>query len=66
MFSVLWAISGEVESFSTNNLLGLYLADTGRSVAERNNYPMGVSAVTLAAVRIQRDPASGCVLTVQR
>lgn len=63
MFSVLWAISGEVESFSTNNLFGLYLADMGRSVAVRNNYPMGVSAVgivtTLIAVCIRRDLESG-------
>ncbi|KAI5851001.1 major facilitator superfamily domain-containing protein [Tricharina praecox] len=52
MFSVLWAISGEVESFSTNNLFGLYLADMGRSVAVRNNYPMGVSAVGIVTTLI--------------
>jgi hypothetical protein len=40
MFSVLWAITGEVESFSSNNLFGLYLADTGRPISVRNNYPM--------------------------
>ncbi|TGZ85330.1 MFS general substrate transporter [Ascodesmis nigricans] len=45
MFSILWAITGEVESFSTNNLFGLYLADQGYTIAQRNNYPMGVAAV---------------------
>ena len=40
MFTVLWAITGEVESFSTNGLFGLYLADMGRSVSDRNYYPM--------------------------
>jgi hypothetical protein len=40
MFSILWAIAGEVESFGSNNLFGLYLADTGRPIDVRNNYPM--------------------------
>ena len=40
MFAGLWAITGEVESFSTNGLFGLYLAEMGRSVDVRNNYPM--------------------------
>lgn len=45
MFSSLWAITGEVESFSSNNLFGLYLQDMGRPIGVRNNYPMGVAAV---------------------
>ncbi|KAI5779254.1 major facilitator superfamily domain-containing protein [Geopyxis carbonaria] len=49
LFTTLWAITGEVESFSTNNLFGLYLASTGRPIAARNNWPMGVSAVGIVA-----------------
>lgn len=49
MFSALWAITGEVESFSTNNLFGLYLANKGYTVSQRNNYPMGVAAVGIVS-----------------
>jgi len=52
MFSILWGITGEVESFSSNNLFGLYLADTGRPIDVRNNYPMGVSAVGIVTTLI--------------
>ncbi|KAA8897427.1 major facilitator superfamily domain-containing protein [Sphaerosporella brunnea] len=52
MFSALWAITGEVESFSSNNLFGLYLADTGRPISARNNYPMGVSALGIVTTLI--------------
>lgn len=47
-FVVLWIIAGELESFSTNGLLALYMKSHPTekfSVVQLNNYPSGVPAV---------------------
>lgn len=47
-FVFLWILAGETESFSTNNLLGLYLQShptRDYTVPQLNNYPTGVPAV---------------------
>ncbi|KAI5814186.1 major facilitator superfamily domain-containing protein [Pyronema omphalodes] len=56
-FAILWAIGGELESLGKHNLLGLYLQDMGRSISDRNNYPMvgfaiGIIATLLSGVYI--------------
>ncbi|KAI4747075.1 MFS general substrate transporter [Aureobasidium sp. EXF-12298] len=46
-FVILWVLAGEVESFSSNSLLALYMkAHKGKyTVSQLNNYPTGVPAV---------------------
>ncbi|KAI5296583.1 hypothetical protein KEM52_006204 [Ascosphaera acerosa] len=50
-FTLLWIIAGELESFSSNSLLSLYMnAFPGRySVQQMENYPTGVPAVGIAS-----------------
>ncbi|ODQ63122.1 MFS general substrate transporter [Nadsonia fulvescens var. elongata DSM 6958] len=45
IFSFLWIICGEVESFGANNLFGQYLKAMGYTVIQSNHYPMGIAAV---------------------
>lgn len=45
LFSFLWVLGGENESYATNTLFALWLSHFGYSVDQRNHYPMGVYAV---------------------
>ncbi|KAJ8142355.1 hypothetical protein OY671_004499 [Metschnikowia pulcherrima] len=49
LFSFLWVLGGENESFSTNSLFALWLKYFGYSVPQRNHYPMGVYAMGILA-----------------
>lgn len=49
LFSLLWAIAGENESFGTNTIFGLWLKWAGYSSADRNNYPLGMYSVGVLA-----------------
>lgn len=49
LFSFLWILGGENESFSTNSLFALWLKHFGYSVPQRNHYPMGVYAMAILA-----------------
>lgn len=51
-FVMLWTIAGEVESFSSNGLLALYMKSHPTikyTVPQLNNYPSGVPAVGIAS-----------------
>ncbi|CAK7568409.1 MAG: hypothetical protein SEPTF4163_006397 [Sporothrix epigloea] len=51
-FVILWTIAGELESFSSNGLLSLYMKShpyVKYTVSQLNNYPSGVPAVGIAA-----------------
>ncbi|KAG6001109.1 hypothetical protein E4U21_004682 [Claviceps maximensis] len=51
-FVGLWCLAGELESFSTNALLALFLQNHPTrtyTVAQKNNYPAGVPAVGIAS-----------------
>lgn len=51
-FVGLWCIAGELESFSSNGLLALFLLNHPTheySIAQRNNYPTGVPAVGIVS-----------------
>ncbi|KAH8681844.1 major facilitator superfamily domain-containing protein [Xylariales sp. PMI_506] len=51
-FVLLWTIAGEVESFSSNALLSLYMNSsptTKYTVTQKNNYPTGVPAVGIVS-----------------
>jgi len=51
--SLLFAVSGECESFASNNLMGLWLkAIGGYTVEEINYYPCGVTAVGIVSTLI--------------
>jgi ACS family pantothenate transporter-like MFS transporter len=48
LFTILWIIAGETESFSSNALLSLYMKSSPSkkyTVSQLNNYPTGVPAV---------------------
>ncbi|KFX87631.1 hypothetical protein V490_08133 [Pseudogymnoascus sp. VKM F-3557] len=46
IFSMFWVIGGALEAFCTQNCMLLWLKSTGEfSVAENNNYPLGVTAI---------------------
>lgn len=45
LFTLLWAISGENESYVTNSLFSLWLKFKGYTISQRNNYPCGIYAV---------------------
>lgn len=45
LFSLLWAIGGENESYVINTLFALWLKAEGYSISARNNYPNGIYAV---------------------
>lgn len=45
LFSLLWVLGGENESFGSNSLFSLWLQFKEYTVEQRNHYPMGVSAV---------------------
>lgn len=49
LFSFLWVLGGENESYATNSLFALWLKYFGYTVPQRNHYPMGVYAVGIAA-----------------
>lgn len=49
LFSLVWVLGGENESFSTNSLFALWLKYFGYSVAQTNHYPMGVYAMGILA-----------------
>ncbi|CAH2352476.1 pantothenate transporter Fen2p [[Candida] railenensis] len=49
LFSFLWVLGGENESYGTNTVFALWLEYFGYSVTERNHYPMGVYAVGIVA-----------------
>ncbi|KAL7663776.1 Major facilitator superfamily (MFS) profile domain-containing protein [[Candida] zeylanoides] len=49
LFSLLWVLGGENESFATNSIFSLWLAYFGYSVPQRNHYPMGVYSVGIVA-----------------
>ncbi|CAK7272458.1 hypothetical protein SEPCBS119000_005134 [Sporothrix epigloea] len=51
-FVMLWTIAGELESFSSNGLLSLYMKShpyVKYTVSQLNNYPSGVPAVGIAS-----------------
>lgn len=51
-FVGLWCLAGELESFSTNSLLALFLQNHPTrkyTVAQQNSYPTGVAAVGIAS-----------------
>ncbi|OBA19581.1 MFS general substrate transporter [Metschnikowia bicuspidata var. bicuspidata NRRL YB-4993] len=49
MFSFLWVLGGENESFASNSLFSLWLQYFGYTVPQRNHYPMGVFAMGILA-----------------
>lgn len=49
LFSFLWVLGGENESFCTNSIFSLWLNYFGYSVADRNHFPMGVYGVGIVA-----------------
>jgi len=52
LFTVLWIIAGETESFSSNSLLTLYMKSHPTKkyrVSQLNNYPTGVPAVGIVS-----------------
>lgn len=49
LFSLLWVLGGENESFGSNSLLALWLKFQNYTVAQRNHYPMGIFAVGIVA-----------------
>lgn len=52
LFSFLWVLGGENESFVTNSLMPLWLKYYNYSVEQRNHYPMGQYAVGVVATII--------------
>ncbi|KAI5792265.1 major facilitator superfamily domain-containing protein [Pyronema domesticum] len=57
-FVVLWTLGGEMEGLGKHNLLGLYLQDMGRSILDRNNYPMvalGIGIIAALSARFYID-----------
>lgn len=49
LFSFLWVLGGENESFGSNSLFSLWLKSFGYSVEDRNHFPMGVYGVGILA-----------------
>ncbi|ABN66021.2 Pantothenate transporter FEN2 (Fenpropimorph resistance protein 2) [Scheffersomyces stipitis CBS 6054] len=49
LFSFLWVLGGENESFASNSLFALWLKYFEYTVPQRNHYPMGVFAVGITA-----------------
>lgn len=49
LFSLLWAIGGENESFGTNTIFGLWLKWAGYPAGDRNNFPLGMYCVGVVA-----------------
>lgn len=49
LFSFLWVVAGENESFAINSLFALWLQYFGYSVEARNHYPMGIYAMGIFA-----------------
>nr|QFR37045.1 MFS transporter [Cyberlindnera americana] len=49
MFSMLWVLGGENESFCSNSLFTLWLKNRGYTVKEANHYPMGVYGVGIVS-----------------
>lgn len=49
LFSFLWVLGGENESFASNSVFSLWLQSFGYSVENRNHYPMGVYGVGILA-----------------
>lgn len=45
LFSFLWVLGGENESYATNSLFSLYLTYFDYSIDDRNHFPMGVYAM---------------------
>ncbi|GME80345.1 unnamed protein product [Ambrosiozyma monospora] len=45
LFVMLWSVAGENISYCVNTLFALWLKHAGYSVAQRNNYPLGIYAV---------------------
>ncbi|GAV54277.1 hypothetical protein ZYGR_0AK07800 [Zygosaccharomyces rouxii] len=48
LFSLLWVLGGENESFGSNSLFALWLEFKNYTVEKRNHYPLGVSAIGIA------------------
>ncbi|KAI5956875.1 hypothetical protein KGF54_000493 [Candida jiufengensis] len=58
LFSFLWVLGGENESFATNSILALWLAENEYTVLQRNHYPLaiygiGIFATIISAIIIQ-------------
>lgn len=49
LFSFVWVLGGENESFSTNALFSIWMAHFGYTIPQRNHYPMGIYAVGILA-----------------
>lgn len=49
LFSLLWVVGGENESYISNSLFGLWLKYFGYSVSDRNNLPLGSYAIGIFA-----------------
>lgn len=49
LFSFLWVLGGENESFGTNSLFSLWLQYFDYTVPQRNHYPMGIYAMGIVA-----------------
>lgn len=49
LFSILWILGGENESFGSNSLFAIWLQYFNYTVPHRNHYPMGVYAIGVLA-----------------
>lgn len=49
LFSFLWVVGGENESFGSNSLFAIWLQYFNYSIPNRNHYPMGVYAVGIVS-----------------
>lgn len=49
LFSFLWVLGGENESYATNALFALWLKYYGYTIPQRNHYPMAIYAVGIVA-----------------
>lgn len=52
LFSFLWVLGGENESFVSNSLLALWLKFKDYTIEQRNHYPMGLYAVGVVSTLI--------------
>lgn len=52
LFTALWAVGGENESYVVNSLFALWLKKFKYSISDRNNYPLGIYAVGVVSTFI--------------
>ncbi|KAI5963093.1 uncharacterized protein KGF55_002885 [Candida pseudojiufengensis] len=49
LFSILWVLGGENESFATNSIFALWLAENNYTIVQRNHYPLGIYGIGILA-----------------